>query len=159
MAIGQSSFIDDGFGANNPAQKALDEFEAFRNTKSSRVALSKPLIISIGSGINSTTSNSYFSFHKSKTMLAARLLVTNTQMVHREMDMMTEMLKIDYFRFEVDSGLEDLLIDSWKVDNRNGKKVLLTAQKINEATNRYLEQPVVVHKLRQCARFLVERCS
>ena len=158
MTLGQSSFVDGGFGTNNPALEALKEIQALRKAQSRRIHFAKPLVISIGSGLTFPMSKSTSS-SRLNIILAAKCLLTNTERVHADMLIMAERQEVDYFRFEVDSGLEDVSIDSWEVKTINGEKVPITVQKIADATANYLMRAEVKAQLHQCARLLVKRCS
>ena len=159
MVIGRSSYIDGGFGNNNPSLHAFREVQVVREAKSPRTQLSRPLIVSIGSGSRSIDST-ISSFSKLKhIMLVARSLISDTQPVHASMVTLGKHQEVEYFRFEVDAGLAHVLIDSWEVKKRNGKKVWSTVEHITEATETYLRQQTVVDQLRRCARLLVQKCS
>ena len=159
MVIGRSSYIDGGFGNNNPSLHAFREVQVVREAKSPRTQLSRPLIVSIGSGSRSIDST-ISSFSKLKQiMLVARSLISDTQLVHESMVTLEKHQEVEYFRFEVDAGLAHVLIDSWEVKKRNGKKVWSTVEHITEATETYLRQQTVVDQLRRCARLLVQKCS
>ena len=158
MILGQSSFVDGGFGTNNPAFMALKEIQAVHKAQPRRISSAKPFVISIGSGMISPMSRPTSS-HKLRLILAAKSLLTDTDRVHRDMLVIAETRGIDYFRFEVDSGLEDVSIDTWEVKKINGEKVLITMQKIADATAKYLMRADIVAQLHECAHLLVKRCS
>lgn len=158
VTIGQTNFIDGGFGSNNPAREALGDIQASRKAVSPYIQLPKILIISVGSGVRSQVSVSDSSNPKNYLVAAARSLITDTEAAHRDMKVVSEAQGIDYFRFAVDSGLSDLAIDSWEVKDVDGKRTFATLEAITKATETYLKQETVANQLRQCARLLVDRC-
>ena len=158
MTLSQSSFVDGGFGTNNPALVALKEIQTVRKAQSRRIPFAKPLFISIGSGMTLPVSKATSS-SKLNIFTTTKSLITDTGRVHDDMLIIAEMQEIDYFRFEVDSGLEDVSINSWEVKMINGEKVPNTMQKIAAATAKYLSRADVIAKLHECARLLVKRCS
>ena len=158
MTIGQTNFIDGGFGTNNPARVALSEIQASRKVISPYIQLPKILIISVGSGVRSQVSVSDSSNPRNNLVAAARSLITDTEAAHRDMKVISESQGIDYFRFAVDSGLSDFAIDSWEVKDVDGRRTFATLEMITKATETYLKQEMVVGQLRQCARLLVDRC-
>ena len=147
-------FIDGGVGINNPTREALNEIRESRQDGSA-----KPLIISIGSGLRPQmkiprTSSSVSSSILTKRQ-ALKSIATDTEDVHEQMRHASEAEGFDYFRFNVDSGLEDLLLDSWKVKRIHGEKVFKTIETITLETESYLQKVEVVEKLRRCAQILV----
>ena len=157
MTLGQTSFIDGGFGTNNPTREALREIQASRKGISPSIHLPKILVISVGSGLRLQGPVSGSSNPRSSVTVAAESLITDTEATHREMEFLSETQGIDYFRFAVDSGLSDLSVDSWRVRVKDGKKVFDTVEVITTATTKYLKRTNVVEQLHQCARLLVDR--
>lgn len=147
-------FIDGGVGTNNPTRKALNEMRGSRQDWSVR-----PLIISIGWGLSLQTkiprASSFVSNSISTTLQAFKSILTDTEDVHEQMRHASETEDIDYFCFTVDSGLGDLLLDSWKVKRFDGEKVFKSTETITQKTENYSQKVEVVEKLRRCAQILV----
>ena len=155
MNIEGNTFVDGGFGTNNPT------FEAFKELTYSDVDSPKePLVISIGSGISRQRSNlkqSKFRPEFISTVFSALDLATRTEEVHGDMLAVARNRQFEYFRFNVDEGLDDIPLDSWKVRKTDGKKSLETISHIASMTARYLERQDVQEKLCRCAQLLVNR--
>lgn len=151
------SFIDGGVGTNNPTSEALSEIQEARSDSSL-----KPLIVSFGSGLrpqDNMRSNLPYLLRNSitTTIKALQATATNTEDVHKDMKRTSEFHNIDYFRFNVESGLEDILLDSWRVKKVSGRRVFETIETITLKTEVYLQRQDVAEKLRQCAQILVNR--
>ena len=147
--------MDGGFGTNNPT------LEAFKEVTYSNVdSPPEHLVISIGSGFSRQRS----SFKRSKfrpnfvsTVYSALDLATETETVHEDMLAIAGNRKFEYFRFNVDEGLEDILLDSWKVRRTDGRESLETISHITSMTAKYLERQDVQGMLCRCAQLLVNR--
>ena len=147
--------MDGGFGTNNPT------FEAFRELTYSDVdSPTEPLVISVGSGFSRHRSNlkqSKFRPEFVSTVYSALDLATRTEEVHEEMLAVAKNRQFEYFRFNVDEGLEDIQLDSWKVRRTDGRESLETISHIASMTAKYLERQDVQEKLYRCAQLLVNR--
>ncbi len=155
VVIDKEMFVDGGFGTNNPT------FEAFAEVTQSKVDLD-PLVISIGSGAGRRHSSSRTS--KMKPRLVSSIhsaidIATDTKRVHEEMSVIARRRNFEYFRFTVDEGLEDVLLDSWSVRKKDGKKSFETIDRIAVVTERYLERREVWEEICRCAQLLVKRCQ
>lgn len=108
--IDGESVINAGVGTNIPTRKALGEIDGFRKDSSA-----KPLVVSIGSGLNPRIAvprtPSFAPSSIITTIKALQSIVNNTEEVHEHMKRISEAQGFDYFRFSVDSGLEDLLLE------------------------------------------------
>ena len=155
MTIEGNTFVDGGFGTNNPT------FEAFKELTYSDVdSPPEPLVISIGSGSSRPRSNlkqSKFTPKFVSTVYSAFDLATETEFVHEDMLAIARHRKFEYFRFNVDKGLEDILLDSWKFRRTDGRESFETISHIASMTAKYLEQEDVQEKLCRCAQLLVNR--
>ena len=90
-------------------------------------------------------------------MEALKSVAGNTEDVHEDMERTSEAQGIEYFRFNVDCGLEDLLPDSWRVKKVDGRKIFETIETITRKTDIYLHQQQVAENLHRCAQILVDR--
>ena len=155
MTIEENTFVDGGFGTNNPT------FEAFKElTYSDADSPPEPLVISIGSGFSRHRSNLKQSKLRPKFVSRAYSafdLATETEFVHENMLAIVRHRKFEYFRFNVDKGLEDILLDSWKVRRMDGTESFETISHIASMTAKYLERQDVQDKLCRCAQLLVNR--
>ena len=155
MNIEGNTFVDGGFGTNNPT------FEAFKELiYSDANSPTEPFVISIGSGISRHRSNlkqSKFRPDVVSTIFSALNLATRTEEVHEDMLAVARNRQFEYFRFNVDEGLEDIHLDSWKVRRTDGRESLDTISHIASITARYLERQDVQEKLCRCAQLLVNR--
>ena len=149
-------FVDGGFGTNNPT------LEAFREaTWSDDDMPSNLMIISIGSGVGKHLSR--FGGSKSKYGLllkyieSAIRMVSDTERVHQETLMISRERNMKYFRFNVDTGLEDISLDSWNIRKEDGKRIFETIIRIQSETMKYLQRQDVREELRRCAKALVDR--
>ena len=157
IIIDKTRFVDGGFGTNNPT------FEAFNELSQSKAdSPLGPLVISIGSG----TGRRHSSFKPSRvkpnivsSLYSAINIATGTQRVHEEMSVIAREGKFEYFRFEVDEGLEDILLDSWSVRKTDGIKSFETITRITSKTTQYLQRQDVQKELRRCAQLLVNRLN
>ena len=134
IVIGGNPFVDGGFGTNNPT------FEAFNELTQSKVnSPLDPLIVSIGSGTGLHPSSLEKLKIKPKLLsniYSAIHLATGTQRVHEEMSVVAREQRFGYFRFSVDEGLEDILLDSWRVRKMDGTKSFETINHIRSETTR-----------------------
>ena len=148
-------FVDGGFGTNNPT------FEAFNELTQSKSDIPlDPLMISIGSGTGRRRSRLKTSRIKPlifSNIYSAFDLATDTDRVHQEMSIMARERKFAYFRFSVDEGLEDILLDNWKVQKTDGKKSFKTISHIIAQTEFYLQRQDIQQELRSCAQLLIDR--
>lgn len=156
IAIDGKSFIDGGFGTNNPT------LEAFRETTWSDNDLpSEPMIISIGSGVGKHLSTYRGSKTKYGLLLkyikSAIKMISDTERVHQEMLMISKERNMKYFRFNVDMGLEDILLDSWNIRKEDGTRIFETITRIQSETTKYLQRQDVREELHRCAKALVDR--
>lgn len=62
----------------------------------------------------------------------------------------------NYYRFNVDTGLEDIKMGEWKTRNTRQGKVYITLENIEAATITYLQKPEVQERLRHFAGILVD---
>jgi calcium-independent phospholipase A2-gamma len=114
ISIGETgiTYIDAGIGYSNPAKEALDE--AVRIWQISGISC----IVSIGSGMmtparlesNIADKVSYWSNMPVLLGLMKSIVnaVTDTERTHEELSRESRLLGLKYFRFNVDSGLENI---------------------------------------------------
>ncbi len=155
--IDGESFVDGGLGTNNPTREAWTEIHVSRTSPSP-----KPLIISIGSGLGPQSNASRFPSLAPNTIItrmqAGRSTATIAEDVHETMQRASEAQDVDYFRFHVTSGLEDLALDTWRVKETQGGRIFETIDTITLQTENYLQQKDVAEELRRCAQRIVNRC-
>lgn len=155
--IGEKRFMDGGFGTNNPSFEAFNEM-----TQSKLDPLLHPLMISIGSGTGPRRSKSEKSRFQPKlvsTLYSAIDMATGTQRVHEQMSVVARENKFEYFRFNVDEGLEDISLDTWNVRKTEGKRFYKTISHIENQTIKYLSREDVQKNLRRCAQLLMDRIN
>ena len=155
MVIEGNTFVDGAFGTKNPTLEALKEL-----TYSDVDSPSEPLVISVGSGFSwhhSSLKQSKFRPNFISRVDRALGLATDAEYIHREILRLSRHRNFEYFRFNVDQGLEDILLDSWKVRRRDGRQSFETINHIASMTMKYLERQDVQEKLCRCAQLLVNR--
>lgn len=166
-----STFRDGGFGMNNPAFAALRE--VLRNTKiSSNIKNTsekqKPVVstlVSIGTGKRKKRSSyriaSYSLLRETLgSVYYAQKLASDSENVHQELLSTLPLIdegRIQYFRFNVDVGLENIALDTWLGSPPRGysSKTASILAAIQKATDDYLKSEEVKDSLRKCARALV----
>ena len=155
ILIDEKLFIDGGFGTNNPTFEAFNEL-----TQSKRDIPLDPLMISVGSGTGRRRSRLKTS--RIKPLIVSNIysafdLATDTDRVHQQMSIIARERKFAYFRFSVDEGLEDILLDNWEVQKTDGKKSFKTISHIIAQTKIYIQRQDIQQELRSCAQLLVDR--
>jgi hypothetical protein len=64
--------------------------------------------------------------------------------------------ELEYYRFNVHEGMEDVRLDECKTRKIDGILVNLTFRKIREATEQYLAEDEVQQNIRKAARILID---
>ena len=158
ITIEDKSYVDGGFGTNNPAFEAFCELRTAQKGFARKESLLRPLVINIGSG-QSTQTQRFAGSNLDFILSAIVRLTTQTQNVHKKLMDAAQRSELDYFRFTVDPWLKGISLDTWKVKKPGGKTIYKTLEHIEKECTRYLKQEDVHVELRRCAQMIVERCS
>lgn len=155
ISIDDNSFVDGGFGANNPTGTAFFEIVHLHNDENA-VALT----VSIGTGESGPMSRfgegvfgkywAYWHF--------AKKMASDSHQVHRNVHLHTNGgRRYPYYRFNVQEGLGNMKMDEWK--NKNWARIPQSRNKtlahIRSVTRAYLDQEEIQCKLRETAKILV----
>ena len=151
MKLEGKSYIDGGFGANNPTSEALSSIRQLHDNKSDAVQV----LISIGTGqdhVNRRTRARHY-YHKMwsnvKTM---RAMATDTEDVHRQM--LSDMKdRGHYCRLNVQQGLGSHKVP---LDACKGEGGSETFALIRSKTNEYLQTPDAIRSIQDSAQRLVD---
>jgi Patatin-like phospholipase len=164
MKIRQTIHLDGGFGnANNPTRFAWSEVNQMNGDNPKATALT----LSIGTGLprrvrfrNDRYIGKWIAYFKFMAHIAADSEEAHLAMLHHHRDLSRSE---NYYRFNVDAGLEDIKMGEWKTRNTQAGKVYLTLDNIAAATTTYLQKPEVQERLRHFAEILVnnrrQRCQ
>jgi hypothetical protein len=158
MKIGNLEFLDASFlGAQNPILMAFDEVSQMHRSTQDSVTLA----VSIGSGNSRFNQRLFEERGKFLNILRQRdgAAEAHDQMLRLERQLRGTRREILYERFDVESGLQRIGLDQWKMKKPLlGSKahVNLTLVKIRSATEAYLAQPAVQERLRVVAERLVK---
>jgi hypothetical protein len=174
--IGRKKFLDGGIGCNNPAQEICNEIQAVHG----RIP---ELIVSIGTGIriendedsqdgiekpgilDVVKQKGHKFFDNARGVIKAiKVLpeaVTNSEPVHRGLQSTTNTAakncqKIPYYRFNVPDIASMVELDQWipseTMELPNGEETL---QRLERATNDYMDDATVTKRMQECAQELV----
>jgi hypothetical protein len=145
-------YINGGF--NNPSELAWKEVKSCLNLET-RNSSRGVILVSLGIGHASSTAEAakykwllLIGSIRKYVKLAERLL-TDTETVHN--DLRTE-LKDNYFRFNV-KEIGHISLDDWRVEYRNGKKRVVTLDKIRAAVRAHVAN--ARDEIRKCAARLL----
>jgi hypothetical protein len=154
MDINGRKFLDGGYGtgANNPS------WFSFHEVREKESEGNVALICSIGTGILKDE-KPFPTFKgpvdKLKTAMNYTVhIATDAEATHRIMKRLAGSHL--YERFNVDSGIQDIMFDDCKITTAHKTRINLTLTAINEATEKYLEKWDVRERLETVAKLLVE---
>ena len=112
IVIDGREYLDGGFGANNPCQEIYEEVRKMNNNSDKCAAL----ILSVGTGKNTETRRfkgtglsrflNYLNF--------ARKWASDSEQADNNMLRTNQPEKFQYFRWNVERGLEKMKLDEWK---------------------------------------------
>ncbi|KAL8724639.1 MAG: hypothetical protein Q9181_006736 [Wetmoreana brouardii] len=132
-------YSDAAINMSNPSQEVYKEVGLLNKAHES-----VELLLSLGTG------NTNGNIRRPKHSLPKELNDVS-DIVHREIVDASKQAAFDYYRWDVQGGLEDVSLDEWKPSS-SGKRTLT---RIARATNRYLEDVNVRKQIRDCAATLV----
>jgi hypothetical protein len=142
VTIEKNIYIDGGLYANNPSWLALNEVRQMHPDTADPVGV----ICSIGTGLKKSTSRRKSSFTRFTNMVAWS--GAQTELTHKKL--LTE--KLNYHRFNVESGLENIRLEEWK-PRKTGAATIIS---IERATRDYLRRPDIQKSIHDCAALLVQ---
>jgi patatin-like phospholipase/acyl hydrolase len=151
VKVGNRKLGDGGLGCNNPAWEAYNEVQDMHNSDDNAIAL----LVSIGTGesyIRRFTQVEGFS-EALQTLRAAKGLATDTHRVDENLRKITRKRKDSYFRFNADSRLGAIKLDSWK--KAKGSRPS-TVDEIQRITEEYLSIEKVATDIDRVAEILVQ---
>lgn len=158
VTINGNVYMDGGIRNNNPSYSILREARDFHRLRpwAERHAPDANgrgpvvgVIVSIGTGRSAPLSmfsrgNILQRIHAIGKYAVRNL--TDPEVTHQQMADHTNDLGIPYFRFNVETGLENMKMDEMRSD---------TIQRIQDATRDYLQLDETKKQLRRCANYLV----
>jgi hypothetical protein len=155
---GTTTHIDGGFGsANNPAMHAWREVCQMSGNIENPIALT----ISIGTGMSQRVSpfgsnrflGKWGAFFRFTTHIAS-----DSEQTHQNMFGIHDVpsRRERYHRFNVDQGLESVRLGEWETRQQSLETEYITINKIETATNTYLQKTEVQERLRHFAEILVD---
>ena len=138
-------FFDGGLGANNPTTQAYNTVRLYFNRAEHFIGP----VVSVGTGIVERRKSRSPLWGKPRSDIEMIInAATNSEDTHTNMaDALPEK---SYYRFNVDSDLGYLKLDSWK-----GKSGEETRRIMREATRKYLERTEIRNAISECANQLV----
>ena len=162
------SFVDGGFGYNNPSLEAYSDILHKHEDQTSKMGP----FISIGTGDkplrkHSGKGKTFRNLRTSWTTLKAA--VRSPSRTWADHDKMSKLASLNneeqfpYYRFDGGEHLAEIGLAECKthhftmVTGQDGKKGSKTLEQIREATRQYLEEPDVQEDLDECAKMLVQR--
>ncbi|RDW86016.1 hypothetical protein BP5796_04341 [Coleophoma crateriformis] len=160
-------FMDGGLEYNNPSLLAFYEMEYMaKNTHATRNIELRGCLVSIGCGISAfdvfPEDKQWPATRYIKLLRAFRKIATDTEKAHKDVKAATDLHQFPYYRFNVDKGLEKVMLDDWGYkrrefveDGEQKSERLRTFEYFRRVTLNYLEQPNVKEKMRDCAKLLV----
>lgn len=132
-------YYDAAVNINNPSLEMYKEVSLYNKAHESI-----ELLLSLGTG------NAKGNTTKAKHALQ-KDLNDISDLVHRKILQAQEKDRFEYYRWDVQGGLQDVRLDEWK-PIESGET---TRARIERATNRYLESPEVRMQINDCADILV----
>lgn len=127
VTIEKQNYVDGGFGANNPSVEIYEEVRRMNNNNNQCISA----IISIGTGKNNeqrmtskrTRIRNFFEAGLGKYINYinfAKKWATNSEIAHIEMTRrwLAAEKGFEYFRFNVESGLDSMKLDEWRQRGR-----------------------------------------
>ena len=110
---GDLEYLDGGMGANNPCEEIYDEVRRMNNNSNNCVRV----ILSVGTGKNNKTArfsgnglSRYWNY-----VNWAKKWASDSQETHIRMLKVQEREKLQYFRLNVEKGLDEMKLDEWRV--------------------------------------------
>ena len=137
-------YYDAAVDLNNPSWEVVNEVSLLSGEAQDPI----DVLLSIGGG-NSRSNKS----KKFGPGSAQRDLDEISDYVHRKVESESKSRHFDYFRLDVDEGLQEVRLNEWK-PKASGSTTL---RRIKEATQSYLRQNSVKVACQQCAQRLVNR--
>ncbi|TKA49859.1 hypothetical protein B0A49_13135 [Cryomyces minteri] len=151
--VNGSRFMDGGVMMNNPSFRGFSEAANLHASRplERRCTENTPVgvVVSIGTGRSAPLSmfqNGNVVQQIRRIGKAAIKHLSDPEPKHEDMVVTMEHLKVPYFRFNVEEGLENTKMDEWKSD---------TIHRIQEMTQEYLKINDTRDKIRKCAEYLV----
>ncbi|OCL05346.1 FabD/lysophospholipase-like protein [Glonium stellatum] len=158
ISFGDRTFRDGGMVANNPSKLALNEVWQMHEQP-------PRLLLSIGTGTPEDLTAGQPEFSQRRVSYIKdwfnviellKTLATQSERTHQdlesELDKLDSKSKVQYFRFNVEGGVRDVVLDQW--EPRKGGKA--TKDKMLNLTKQYLSQQDVNERMLECARELVQ---
>ncbi|MCJ1470616.1 hypothetical protein MMC07_009262 [Pseudocyphellaria aurata] len=149
LKIGDLEYMDGGMGANNPCEELYHEVRRMNNKSDTCVRV----ILSVGTGKNNKTARRFSG--KSQGLSRywnylnwAKKWATDSEQVHMRMLNWRGRDKFQYFRLNVDTGLDKMKLDEWRcrgaLRTTAGKaiKSLRSLQKSSQETSNGNNKPV-----------------
>lgn len=116
LKTGDLEYLDGGLGANNPCEELYDEVRRMNNNSNKCVRV----ILSIGTGKNNKSArfsgqglSQYWNY-----VNWAKKWATDSQQPHERMMRTRDREKFEYFRLNVEAGLDEMKLDQWRVRGR-----------------------------------------
>ena len=144
-------YMDGGDATDHPVREAVKELQGVRKDPSA-----KPLVISIGAGLGFRNKAPFFVPKSIDTAIQAQGDLEKREF-RKSFTKESAEIETDYFRFFVESGLENIELDTWNVKKEHGTRVFETIKTITLKTEEYLQQSEVAANLRKCAEALANR--
>ena len=151
MKLEGKSYIDGGFGANNPTSEALKSIRQLHDNKSDAVQV----LVSIGTGLNRVNRRTRAKnfYHKMLGYIKdMQDLATDTEGVHLQME--SDMQdRGHYCRLNVQQGLGKYEVP---LDACKGQGARETLDLIRRKTDEYLQTPGATGRIQKFAQILVD---
>lgn len=141
----QARYYDAAVNLNNPSWEVLNEVNLLAENSQDAI----DLLCSIGGG-NAKANNPKVKFGNDSLL---QDLSDISDVVHNKVEYESEQQLFDYYRFDVNEGLQEVRMNEWKPKPSGS----VTLNRIQEATSRYLEHKEVSYLIRECAKRLVEK--
>lgn len=142
----KSKFIDGGFGANNPSEEVYRSVRQLSNNQ--RLAVDE--LVSIGTGKKNDVGKRGFVLPLSYAKFAIKW-ATQSEATHERMLDSSQIDGYNYSRFNVEHGLGEIKLDTWK-----GKRGAQTLELIRTKTRDYLQSEDVQRDIDEVAQRLVQ---
>lgn len=139
-------FIDGGFGVNNPSEEVYRSVRQLSNNQPGAVSD----FVSIGTGKKNMGGGKDYLLPL-RLIREAVKLATESERTHETMQDRSNQEGLRYNRFNVESGLGNIKLDTWK-----GKRGTKTLELIRRKTNEYLQTPGMRDRIDEVARRLVQ---
>lgn len=140
-----STFIDGGFGANNPSEEVYYSVQQLRNNQQHAVGE----LVSIGTGKKESGKKEFLKLHRYINL--AIKWATESEKTHESMLRISQRDDFSYSRFNVEQGLGKIKLDTWK-----GKQGARTLTLMRKKTQEYLQTGHVMEDVDAVAMRLVQ---